>query len=48
MSELRGSIPTDVWPDGNLSGESGTPVIPASGTQSVDQRWGKNYGIAKG
>ena len=31
-----------------LVGRVATPVIPASGTQPVDQGWGKNYGIAKG
>ena len=31
-----------------LVGRVATPVIPASGTQPVDQGWGKNYGVAKG
>ena len=30
-----------------LVGRVATPVIPASGTQPVDQGWGKNYVIAK-
>ena len=31
-----------------LVGKVATPVIPASGRQSVDQGWDKNYGIARG